>query len=276
MAKNRAQVPLDPPAGSVAASVRVPLSSVVADDAWNPRSLSTIDEGSEDVGSESPAVKDLAESIASQGQLQPCVARRLPDGRWFLLAGFRRFRALRLIEAKEVWITPYEGDPSGVPGAENVRKNLEPHETAQYVSRLLHGAPKLGVRPLPPAEIARRMGLSRTVVDTYVGIVKNLDPRIMDQWMRTPGAFAVRDLAAIRDLPHDKQWSWYERRYRLGIVDKDPAPRGKVERRRGRGLTKRQQNIRDAMLSGAYDDRGAEWVRGALAVFDWIETGDPL
>ncbi|TAG27201.1 MAG: ParB/RepB/Spo0J family partition protein [Verrucomicrobia bacterium] len=47
-------------------------------------------------------LQELAESIRSEGLLQPVVVRKLPDGKYQLIAGERRWRAFQLLKIKTI------------------------------------------------------------------------------------------------------------------------------------------------------------------------------
>jgi len=87
-------------------------------------------------------LKELAESINKHGLINPITVRRLPDGKYELIAGHRRFFAVRDVLGKqtvECRIVNPEGDAgkTAVQIAENVyRQDLHPVELADAVGRV--------------------------------------------------------------------------------------------------------------------------------------------
>lgn len=89
------------------------------------------------------ALNELAESIRTQGIMQPILVRALNDapGQYEIIAGERRFRAAQLADLKEVPVLVRDvADESAAVMAliENIqREDLNPLEEAQGVRRLL-------------------------------------------------------------------------------------------------------------------------------------------
>lgn len=116
------------------------------------------------------ALRELADSIARHGVLQPLLVRPLPDGGYQLVAGERRWRASRMAGLSEVPVVIREmTDPEmmQISMIENLqRENLNPVEEA------------LGYRTLSEEygltqdEIARSVGKSRPVVANAMRLLK--------------------------------------------------------------------------------------------------------
>lgn len=79
-------------------------------------------------------LQELASDISRKGLISPLAVRALPDGRFFLLAGERRFKALTINESKTVPVRVYEEELSdleirSIELSENFyRKDLEWNE----------------------------------------------------------------------------------------------------------------------------------------------------
>jgi len=86
-------------------------------------------------------IKNLADSIASEGLLQPILVRQLKDGTYELLAGERRLRACRVLGLKRILACVQNSSDasSAVKGLiENIqRANLNPIEEAKGFSNLM-------------------------------------------------------------------------------------------------------------------------------------------
>ncbi len=89
---------------------------------------------------EPQALRDLADSIARRGLLQPIRVRR--DGaRWRIVAGFRRYLAHELLGRLTIDAIPLDNDPTGDAASslhENLfRENLTPLEEAALIGHLI-------------------------------------------------------------------------------------------------------------------------------------------
>lgn len=86
-------------------------------------------------------LQTLADSIKSQGIMQPILVRQLADDRYEIIAGERRWRASQIAGLKEVPVLVREiADESALAMAliENIqRENLNPLEEAQGIKRLI-------------------------------------------------------------------------------------------------------------------------------------------
>jgi ParB family transcriptional regulator, chromosome partitioning protein len=114
---------------------------------------------------DSDAVRELAESIRSQGLMQPILVRPV-DGRCEVVAGHRRLLAHRLIG--EIMIKCFVRDLDDTEtmllrATENIqRQDLSPMEEARVYGVLRD---KLG---FSKEDIARKMGRNRLTVDKYL------------------------------------------------------------------------------------------------------------
>ena len=84
------------------------------------------------------ALKELADSIAARGQLQPIIVKERQEGGYFIVAGERRFRAHQLLKKETIEAILTTGDPGEIALIENVqRENLNPFELAEGLQRLM-------------------------------------------------------------------------------------------------------------------------------------------
>lgn len=128
--------------------VQVPVADVVPSP-WQPRRNITAE-----------SVRELADSIAKAGQLQPVVTRELPDGRHELLAGGRRHRAHQVLEAETIdaHVLDVDDDQAReIVLIENAqREDVPPLEEAELLARL--------VETSSPADVAERIGKSPSYI----------------------------------------------------------------------------------------------------------------
>lgn len=123
------------------------------------------------------SLRELADSIAIHGVLQPLLVRPLPDGGYQLVAGERRWRASRMAGLFEVPVIIREMSDSEmmqISMIENLqRENLNPVEEALGYKVLQDNY------GLTQDEIARTVGKSRPVVANALRLL-NLDESILD------------------------------------------------------------------------------------------------
>ncbi len=121
------------------------------------------------------ALAELAESIKSQGLMQPILARAVPGGRYEIIAGERRWRASQLAGLKEVHVLVRDvPDHAALKMAliENIqREDLNPLEEAQGLHRLIQefdmthqtAAESVGRSRAAVSNILRLLNLSKPV-----------------------------------------------------------------------------------------------------------------
>ncbi|WP_305909849.1 ParB/RepB/Spo0J family partition protein [Methylomarinum sp. Ch1-1] len=123
-------------------------------------------------------LKELSDSIAAQGIIQPIIVRHLADEKYEIIAGERRWRAAQLAELHEVPVIVKDIDDQSVMAIaliENIqREDLNPLEESEALQRLLD---EFG---LTHQQIASAVGKSRATVSNLLRLldlhaeVKNL------------------------------------------------------------------------------------------------------
>jgi ParB family chromosome partitioning protein len=115
------------------------------------------------------SIKSLAASLADTGVVQPLIVRALPDGRYELIAGERRWRAAREAGLQALpAIVRDEGEADRLQTAliENMaREDLNPVDAARACATLVED---LG---LSKEELARRLGRSRSAVSNLIRLL---------------------------------------------------------------------------------------------------------
>jgi ParB family transcriptional regulator, chromosome partitioning protein len=121
------------------------------------------------------ALYELAESIKSQGVMQPVLVRPLPEGRYEIIAGERRFRAAKLAGLDEVpvLVKSVPDEAAAVMALiENIqREDLNPLEEAQGLKRLVD---EFG---LTHEQAAQAVGRSRSAASNLLRLL-NLTPPV--------------------------------------------------------------------------------------------------
>lgn len=120
------------------------------------------------------ALKTLADSIKSQGIMQPILVRQIADEQYEIIAGERRWRASKIAGLKEVPVLVREiADESALAMAliENIqRENLNPLEEAQGIKRLID---EFG---MTHEKAAAAVGRSRVAVSNLLRLLTLTDP----------------------------------------------------------------------------------------------------
>ena len=84
------------------------------------------------------ALAELSESIKQKGVLQPVIIRRDKDGKIWLVARERRFRAAKMAGLEKIPAILTTGNPAEISLIENIqRENLNPIEEAQAMDRMV-------------------------------------------------------------------------------------------------------------------------------------------
>jgi ParB family transcriptional regulator, chromosome partitioning protein len=121
------------------------------------------------------ALYELAESIKSQGVMQPVLVRPLPAGRYEIIAGERRVRAAKLAGLDEVPVlvkTVPDEAAAVMALIENIqREDLNPLEEAQGIKRLID---EFG---LTHEQAAQAVGRSRSAASNLLRLL-NLTPPV--------------------------------------------------------------------------------------------------
>ena len=144
------------------------------------------------------ALQELSDSIAKHGILQPLAVRKLPNGRYQIIAGERRWRAARAAGLKQVPVHIVEADDRTVMElalVENLqRQDLNPIEEAEGFKTLMDEY------QLTQEQVAERVGKSRPAVANALRLLA-LSPRVR-VWVSDGSLSAghARALLAISDL----------------------------------------------------------------------------
>lgn len=208
------------------AVVNVPLKDIVADDEMNSRQSFVVHDESAPIKAQT--LKGLMESIATEGQITPVMVTEREGGKFYLIAGFRRFTALKGLYNAEVAKVNEggKGNPEKyqtiraqvVRGddrlsirilnlVENLaRKDLSPYEVAEACVKLQDAAKP---EKLSGNDIADKIGLSRQYVGNLLTNMAKLNPKIREYWKRNHPVCTTGNLNAWRSLEHDAQWELF-------------------------------------------------------------------
>lgn len=119
------------------------------------------------------SLDELAQSIKSQGVIQPIIVRSIGKGSYEIIAGERRWRAAQKagLEKIPAIIRDYnKSDGMAVALIENIqRENLNPLEEAQAIQSLLGGC------DMTHSQVAESIGRSRTTVSNLLRLLALTD-----------------------------------------------------------------------------------------------------
>jgi ParB family chromosome partitioning protein len=142
-------------------------------------------------------LKELADSIAASGLLQPVLVRPRPDGRYELIAGERRWRAVQRLGWPKIPAVVKEVDDRSLLTLaliENLqRDDLSPIDAAQGYQQLMQEF------TIPQQEVARLVGKDRSTVSNSLRLLRL--PSEVQQMLgkRTLSEGHARALLALSD-----------------------------------------------------------------------------
>ncbi len=198
----------------------IPVESIL-DPEWNSRLYT-------DSKEEQKELEDLAASILAEGQLQAGIVEGPTDGKYMLVIGSRRLRAIKLAGIPEfradVWPPTDESTRVIRNITENVkRKDLSQFEQARACVKLA----ELGVKG---DEIGRRLGFSKQKVSNLAISYRELQatPRVLDAWRTEHPAATVdflRELAGTKAKSAEKRIEKIEEAWdtRVKLLEKADA-----------------------------------------------------
>ncbi len=162
---------------------------------------------------EEEPLAQLAASIAEQGLLQPIVVRP-KSGRFEIVAGERRYRALRLNQATEALCLVREGDDEATTRALRIIENLQradikPIEEADAFLALAELDPK----KWNATTIGKAIGMSDRFVAQRISIARNLAPDLKEKLKA--GELKIEHARILASWPQKLQtevriFDWYE------------------------------------------------------------------
>ena len=145
-------------------------------------------------------LRELADSIAEHGVIQPLTVRELPSGYYQIIAGERRWRAARLANLSEIPVVVIEADDKKAMELaliENLqRQDLNPVEEALGYRSLMQDY------GLTQEEAAQRVGKSRPAVANALRLL-NLSAEVLD--MVRSGKLSAGHARAVLTLKSEKK-----------------------------------------------------------------------
>jgi len=196
------------------------------------------------------ALAELAESIRSQGLMQPILARAIPGGKFEIIAGERRWRASQMAGLKEVAVlVRVVEDEAALKMAliENIqRENLNPLEEAQGIHRLIQEF------SMTHQTAAESVGRSRVAVSNLLRLLHLAKPV---QAMLMAGELDMGHARALLTLTHARQVDAAHEVARKGMSVREAErlaarlvkPAAKSEARKDRDVARLEEELSEKL-----------------------------
>ena len=142
-------------------------------------------------------IRELANSIERQGQLQPILVKEIDSGNYLLVAGERRYRAHQLLGRETILGVITTGDPAEISLVENVqREDLKPLEEAEGYARLIEKF------AYTQQDLAQAVGKARSTINEILRL-NTLPQQIKDECRTsdTPiGKYVLLQVARLESI----------------------------------------------------------------------------
>lgn len=214
------------------------------------------------------SLAELAESVKSQGIMQPILVRAVSAERYEIIAGERRWRAAQLAGLAEVPVLIREvPDEAALAMSliENIqRENLNPLEEAQGIQRLIN---EFG---MTHQAASQALGSSRSAVSNLLRLL-NLPPPVQELLMQ--GKIDMGHSRALLSLPPAKQietahlvaHQQLSVRETERLVHRIERPAVRKQPRQDRDLLRLQENI-SAKLGAQVTIKSGKNGKGSLVI----------
>ena len=192
----------------------------------------------------------LAESIKAQGIMQPILVRRLPEGRYEIIAGERRWRAAKLAGLTEVPVLVRDvPDEAALAMSliENIqRENLNPLEEAAGIQRLIDEF------KMTHQTASEAVGRSRSAVSNLLRLL-NLAPPVHELLMQNSidmghaRALLALSQAKQAEIAHEVVHKQLSVRETERVVQRMQNPIVKPEAKIDRDVLRLQEDLSDKL-----------------------------
>lgn len=231
---------------------RIPIAAITPSP-FNPRK--TFDDA---------GIAELADSIKTQGLLENLVVRPSKGGRFELVAGERRLRALKLAKIEDADCKVLELDDEGARAAmivENLqREDIPPMEEAAAFDQLN----KLDPERWAPSKIAAAIGKTPRFVQQRLGLVRNLSPATKE--LLKEGEINIETARTLAATPQSLQAKVLERHWDIPKSAEEAR-----ERITEHAVPLSAAAFDAALYTGEYIDDGKHKLFGDVALFDKLQ-----
>jgi ParB family chromosome partitioning protein len=219
---------------------------------------------------------ELAESIRSQGVMQPVLVRPLEGGDYEIIAGERRVRAARLagLDIVPVLVRPVADEAAAVMALiENIqREDLNPLEEAQGLQRLV-----LEFK-LTHEQAAQAVGRSRSAASNLLRLLQLAEPvqqMLLAADLDMGHARALLGLPAAQQIMTAQEISAKKLSVRqaerlvsrhLQQQDRDPGATGKARPTRTRDVVRLEERLSDVLTASVEIRMPRRGLQGEIAI----------
>jgi ParB family transcriptional regulator, chromosome partitioning protein len=223
------------------------------------------------------ALAELADSIKSQGLMQPILARAVPGGRYEIIAGERRWRASQLAGLTQVSVLVRDvPDEAALKMAliENIqREDLNPLEEAQGIHRLIQ---EFSMTHQTAAEAVGRSRVAVTNLLRLLNLAKPVQSLLMN------GDIDMGHARALLALTHPKQVDSAHEVVKRGLSVREAErlvtrvlnPQEKKPESRDRDVTRLEEELSDRLAASVHisaNRKGAGRISIDFASLDQLE-----
>ncbi len=214
--------------------IRIPLADIEVDAKWNSRGARWMKEsegGPEEYEDGSPVLtgtNGLKDTIKEKGQDTPVdvMANPVAGGKpWFLVAGFRRYEAVRRLceewvkEGKGELITstilarvrtlsPFEARELNM--RENVvREKISPADLAWGIHQMVLAAQTEG-RKLTQTQVAKSLSITPSYAGILMNVMARTEPKITQNWRDSLMPLSLSEMTEVSLKPPSEQEDHYK------------------------------------------------------------------
>lgn len=149
-------------------------------------------------------IKELAESILSNGLINPITVKKWRDGKYLIVSGERRWRSHKVARLKEVqaFVKEYEDDGQFMIDSliENIhREDLTSMDKAKFIQKIWK---KMGKPPYH--SLGMKLSVSEHVIQEHLSLVDKSTPKEVKKAV-DEGKLAMRSASMISKLPEKEQ-----------------------------------------------------------------------
>ena len=143
------------------------------------------------------SLKELATTIKEKGLIQPIIVRTNPDGGFIIIAGERRWRAVKMNQAETIEAVVRDDlDARAASLIENIqRENLKPVEEAEAISTLIEE------KGISQGEVATMLGTGRASINQLLKIRDLPDDIKLESIALDTSKTILVELCSVKDEP---------------------------------------------------------------------------
>jgi ParB family chromosome partitioning protein len=167
-----------------------------------------------EIDENAPEFADLCASVRAMGVIEPIIVTPLDDIkknkaglRFDLVAGFRRYRALKKTGLRETWAVIHHYTHPTQRVIVNLLENQHRQSLRAYEEALAFK--KLRDEGFRTATIADKLAISETKVNNYVSCVENLIPELLDVFRKNSEATTLSQLIQLSRADKAEQESFF-------------------------------------------------------------------